>query len=141
MFDSGSSTLIEHHSFLFVSTDTLNYTRPRNTKYYAIAGITQEMPVSDNKLTMQSSITTYADINDFINSNGLDISNGDNVVGFLSQIGWSDNSGVSPNKKINMEKISINVDEPGASSIFNLFHNKMPHRTDVIDKVLEFLQS
>ena len=77
---------------------------------------------------------------------------GDNMVGFMSQIGWTDNIGNTPNKKIPMEKIFIDVDTNGGNGggVFiweavnglgsEIFHNKAPHRTPVCNKVIEYLE-
>lgn len=65
----------------------------------------------------------------------------DNVVGFLSQIGCvgSQTSGIE--KKIEFEKIFVNIDtdDGNSVSIDNHYHGKMPHRQTVMDKVLEYL--
>ena len=73
------------------------------------------------------------------------------MVGFLSQIGWTKNTGATPNKKIQMEKIFINADTNGGNGggVFilevlpdgsNIFHSKVNHRKPVCDKVIEFLE-
>ncbi len=64
----------------------------------------------------------------------------DNVVGLLSQIGCTKNNGDCPNKKIDFEKMFVNIDTDGGNNLFtSRFHSKMPHREVVIDKVGEFL--
>lgn len=63
----------------------------------------------------------------------------DNVVGFLSQIGWSEAGDSSPGKKISMYKIFVNIDTNGGNNITNPFHSKMPHRECVMAKVFEYL--
>ena len=69
----------------------------------------------------------------------------DNIVGFLSQIGWTgDNifeSGnvYAPNKKIPMERISVNIDTNGGNSFQSNLHSKMPHRQCVIDQIINYL--
>ena len=69
----------------------------------------------------------------------------DNIVGFLSQIGWTgDNifeSGnvYAPNKKIPMERISVNIDTDGGNSFKSNLHSKMPHRQCVIDQIINYL--
>ena len=65
---------------------------------------------------------------------------GDNVVGFLSQIGWTENSGDSPTKRIPMQKICVNIDTDGGNSLQSNFHSKMPHRQCVINKIFDFLE-
>ena len=85
--------------------------------YYAIAGI--DYPHSDiNKndycFEMPTNFSTYADIQYFLKSKSLyfvdsenydneilpDIKSlGDNMVGFLSQIGWTENDSSLPDKK------------------------------------------
>ncbi len=64
------------------------------------------------------------------------------MVGFLSQIGWSgDNPAVdTPEPLIQMKKIFVNIDANSANSLTSHFHSKMPHRIDVIDKVIEYLE-
>ncbi len=63
----------------------------------------------------------------------------DNVVGFLSQIGWTETGDSTPSKKISMHKIFVNIDTNGKNNIVNHFHGKMPHRECVMDKVFEYL--
>jgi len=71
----------------------------------------------------------------------------------MSQIGWTDNIGNTPNKKIPMHKIFIDVDTNGCNGgetfvweaivevLFGdaLLHSKIPHRTRVVEKTVEFL--
>ena len=80
---------------------------------------------------------------------------GDNMVGFLSQIGWiGDNPDIdTPEPRIEMEKIFVDVDTNGGNGgetfiwealveyVFGdaLLHSKIPHRTPVIEKTIEFL--
>ena len=60
---------------------------------------------------------------------------------FFSQIGWDAlNETGSPNKKIDFEKIFINIDTDGGNSLIDHFHGKMPHRIDVINKVKDYLE-
>ena len=109
---------------------------------------------------MSNNNTTYQQITDFMIEKQLyrydpDECNpknvGDNMVGFLSQIGWTKNTGATPNKKIQMEKIFINADTNGGNGggVFilevlpdgsNIFHSKVNHRKPVCDKVIEFLE-
>ena len=70
------------------------------------------------------------------------------MVGFLSQIGWTETSGASPEKRIKMEKIFIDVDTNGGNGdevigweVLFLLHNKIPHRKCVIEQVYLYLQS
>ena len=83
----------------------------------------------------------------------MDVKNvGDNMVGFMSQIGWTENIGNTPNKKISMEKIFIDVDTNGGNGggVFiwevvnglgsEIFHSKALHRTPVCNKVIEYLE-
>lgn len=76
------------------------------------------------------------------------------MVGFLSQIGWTENIGTAPNKKIQMEKIFIDADTNGGNGggvfvweaimewLFGdaLLHSKIPHRIPVCEKVKEYLE-
>lgn len=145
-------------------SDELQYSKSRNTRYYAIAGIDYpRAPVFQNDyyFEMSTNYTTYQQINDFMvskqvyrhspsNFNAKSV--GDNVVGFMSQIGWTENIGNTPNKKIPMEKIFIDVDTNGGNGggVFiwevvnglgsEIFHSKAPHRTPVCDKVIEYLE-
>lgn len=78
---------------------------------------------------------------------------GDNMVGFMSQIGWTEDDSSSPNKKISMEKIFVDVDANGGNSLDGGFvwellygfgdeilHNKVPHRIPICNKVMEYLE-
>ena len=66
---------------------------------------------------------------------------GDNVVKFLSQIGWTNNSGNLPEKKIAMNKIYVYADLTGGNGvlIYEHLHGKMPHRRAVMEKVFSYL--
>ena len=85
----------------------------------------------------------------------MDVKNvGDNMVGFMSQIGWTEDDSNSPNKKISMEKIFVDVDTNGGNGgeLFiwevtipgdfgkNILHSKIPHRTKVCEKIIEYLE-
>lgn len=61
------------------------------------------------------------------------------MVGFMSQIGWSENLGSTPNKKIQMEKILVDVDMNGGNGLISRLHNKIPHRESVIDNIINYL--
>ena len=147
----------------YVLTDELLYIRPRLTKYYAIAGISYDSDgMSDNNFDfeLQNTSENLAELNAEIiqrsqnklyvltNMDGVEMRvqfNAayvrDNVVDFLSQIGWrSLNETGSPIKKINFEKILVNIDTDGGNSLTSHFHSKMPHRIDVIEKVIEYLE-
>jgi len=168
------SALFSHcHNFsnCYILTDRLLYDKTRSTKYYAIAGI--DLPLSntnenDLPFEMPTDFTTIQQIIDYFNEKGIyhssnddelieiqpqDIS--DNMVGFLSQIGWiGDYSNVNtPEPKIQMEKIFIDVDSNGGNSFTGEFglellygfgseilHNKIPHRKDVCGKIIEYLE-
>lgn len=78
----------------------------------------------------------------------MDVKNvGDNMVGFFSQIGWvGDNQNTTPEPRILMEKIFVDVDTDGGNGneiigfeVLNLLHNKIPHRQKVIHQVLKYL--
>lgn len=67
---------------------------------------------------------------------------GDNVVGFLSQIGWTDDDDVdTPNKRIDCEGIYLFVDADGGNSWWSILHNKIPHRNEVMEKIYDILNS
>ena len=77
-------------------------------------------------------------INFSVNSHNL----GDNIVGFLSQIGWTENDGTSPNKTIDFERIFVNVDtNSGNLEMISHLHSKMAHRDVVMEKVFEYLSN
>ena len=59
------------------------------------------------------------------------------MVGFLSQIGWTKEGTNSPDKKIQMYKIFIIVDE--GNTLASRLHNKMPHRNCIMDQVYLYL--
>lgn len=148
----------------YTVTPELQYQRQRSTKYYAIAGIDYPGgPVIQNDycFEMSTNYTTYQQIDNFMvgkqvyryaPSDFNPKSVGDNMVGFMSQIGWTENIGNTPNKKITMEKIFIDVDTNGGNGggVFiweavngfgsEIFHNKAPHRTPVCNKVIEYLE-
>lgn len=137
----------EPYSFSF--TDTLNYSNDRSTKYYAIAGVDFNAGIinqNDYAFEIPTTFTTFTQIETFLkNYNAaldMDVQKkGDNIVGFMSQIGWQENSnGDAPNKKIAMEKIYVNFDTNGGNSMLSMLHSKMQHRTEVMSKVFEYLQ-
>ena len=158
----------------YIVTPQLQYQRQRSTKYYAIAGIdydTDFVNLNDHTFEMPTNFTTYQEITDYLVSKNIykpgsndmqliiepnpkDI--GDNMVGFLSQIGWSgDNSNINtPEPRIKMEKIFVDVDTNGGNGdgtfiweaikewLFGdaLLHSKIPHRTPILEKTVEFLE-
>lgn len=147
----------------YTVTPTLQYQRQRSTKYYAIAGINYDSDgMSDNNFDfeLQNNSENLAELNTEIiqrsqnklyaltNMDGVEMRvqfNAayvrDNVVGFLSQIGWGSLNETSfPTKKINFKKILVNIDTDGGNSLTSHFHSKMPHRIDVINKVIEYLE-
>ena len=142
MFGSGSSTSLNCNALSskcytgsYTLTDELLYNRARNTKYYAIAGITYDaayVNFNDHTFEMPTNFTTIQAISDFFVSKNVykltgkdlqitlkpDPKNiGDNMVGFLSQIGWiGDNNNVNtPEPRIQMEKIFVDVDTNGGN--------------------------
>ena len=64
---------------------------------------------------------------------------GDNVVEFLSQIGCTSTGTISPDKKIDFERIFVNIDSNGGNSYGSHLHSKMPHREVVMEQVYEYL--
>ena len=58
----------------------------------------------------------------------------------MSQIGWMETGSDSPEKRISMHKIFVNIDTNGGNSLLDHFHGKMPHRERVIEKVLVYLE-
>ena len=67
----------------------------------------------------------------------------DNVVGALSQLGWSDDDQDYPKQKINIEKIFIDMEDNGWNleliELANMLHNKIPHREAVMEQVYKYL--
>ena len=154
----------------YIVTSALQYQRQRSTKYYAIAGIDYDaayVNLNDHTFEMPTNFTTYQEITDYLVSKnvykltGKDSqivykpnpkSIGDNMVGFMSQIGWTEDNSSTPNKKISMKKIFVDVDTNGGNGgelfiweVVNgfgseIFHNKAPHRTPVCNKVIEYLE-
>ena len=61
------------------------------------------------------------------------------LVGLASQIGWTENWGDSPDKRISVERIFVNIDSNGGNNILLNLHSKMMHRNIVINKVEEYL--
>jgi hypothetical protein len=144
--------------------DELNYSKNKNTKYYAIAGIDymhNEIRDNDYCFEMPTNFNTYGDIQYYLKSKSLygkdsedydrevlfDVNVfGDNMVGFLSQIGWTEGYDIRPAKKINMEKIFLDFDTNGGNGqnmpiveALNMLHNKIPHRMCVMEKIYEYL--
>ena len=103
----------------YIVTEALQYQRPRLTMYYAIAGIDYDatfINLNDHTFEMPSYFNTVQQITEYLfsknvykvstqdvgsvyrpNPNGI----GDNMVGFMSQIGWTEEDD-SLNKKISM---------------------------------------
>ena len=165
--ENGCKILIDSRKCIdhaYELSNELQYSKSRNTRYYAIAGIDYPGgPIIQNDywFEMSTNYTTYQQIDNFMVGKQVyryapsDLkkkSVGDNMVGFMSQIGWTDNIGNTPNKKIPMEKIFIDVDTNGGNGggVFvwevanglgsEIFHNKAPHRTPVCNKVIEYLE-
>ena len=123
----------------------------RTTKYYAIAGIDYTSDgENDYCFEMPATYSTYQEISDFLTHKDISYINiqldGDNMVGFLSQIGWSEGSGASPSKKINMYKIFIDVDANGGNGgdiplieLADMLHTKINCRIPVCDQVVKYL--
>ena len=140
----------------YILTPSLKYADTRVCKYYAIAGIDKEIPdinIKDVDFDVNTEIAkhgTYAElkaeieyeINRKISANpSIDIFVvGDNVVGLLSQIGWSANTEeATPTKRIPLEALYIDVD-PTGNHIFNRLHTKINHRLVVFNKIIEYLE-
>ena len=147
----------------YLLTDELKYSLPRNTKYYAIAGIDykdNDIDKNDHWFEMPTNFKKYSDIQYYLKTKSLygidpeyggeillDLNAfGDNMVGFLSQIGWTEGLGEKPAKTIEMEKIFLDFDTnggngqnvPGIEALFTL-HNKMPHRETIMEQVYTYL--
>ena len=152
----------------YALTDELKYSKSRHTKYYAIAGIDYNaatLDSNDTPIDLPTNFTTYQQIIDYMTEKSVYKSNmftevipmdvlsvGDNMVGFMSQIGWTeDKNAASPSKRISMEKIFVDVDTNGGNggerfvwevlwnAGKNLLHSKINHRKCVCDKVIEYL--
>ena len=93
------------------------------------------------------------DLEDIIDINDIK-DMGDNVVGFLSQIGWTGDNNLDlkdiffPRKTIKMEKIILDVDTDGGNGLaipvldladYNWLHVKIPHRTEIMRKIYYIL--
>ena len=75
-------------------------------------------------------------MNHYMNITGV----GDGLVGFLSQIGCTENEDDLSNKRIVFERIFVNIDTNGGNTpLIDHFHGKMPHRECVMDAVIAFL--
>ena len=77
-------------------------------------------------------VVTRLDVNFFVNVA---------LIMFLSQIGWTNNEGDFANKVIHMDKIYINIDTDGGNSTTNRLHSKMQHRSKIMEKIEEYLNS
>jgi len=143
-------------------TEELQYNKNRSTKYYAIAGVdynAYSMSYNDYCIEVSPVHTTYSEL---LNEMQLKTDNqlymqdltmgagsylvpmdvktvGDNMVGFLSQIGWTENDGNLPNKKIQFEKIYVDIDTDGGNCIFDRLHSKILYRQYITDRVNYYL--
>jgi len=132
----------------YTLTSELQYNNNRTTKYYAIAGIDYDLAGTDSSnypFDLPTNCDTYAQLSAAVHSEtnnliAIKLVN-DNLVGFLSQIGWTADGIFTPSKKIQFEKIFVNIDANGGNSLSNgnHFHEKMVHRQPVMEKVYEFL--
>lgn len=131
----------------YTLTGELNYSKWRYTTYYAIAGFTANniaLPLNNSPLELPSNLCTYEQIEEYIFNNKRLLVNvntvGDDMVGFMSQIGWTEKDDLDiPSKKITFYKIFVNIDTDGGNGILDLFHSKMPRRKTVTNKVIEYL--
>ena len=57
----------------------------------------------------------------------------------LQLIRWTEEGNTSPNKRIQMENIYIDVDTDGGNSLLDRLHSKAPHRTCIVQKVCSYL--
>ena len=145
----------------YTLTDELNYNINRHTKYYAIAGIDYNAEHLDSEnlwFEIDANYTSFAEITNELQQKTenklykynivhgyvhklqfLIKEEGDNTVGFLSQIGCTESGDDVPDKKINFERIFVNIDTNGGNDISSHLHGKMPHRTVVMKTVFEYL--
>ena len=148
----------------YALTDPLNYLYSPETIYYAIAGIDFDaIGINLPNLSFElDNFNTYDDLLDNIQAKAQDIAGTslrelidgsdypvtrpidvkivtDNTVGFLSQIGWTRDYGDTPQKKVTMHKVFVNIDTNGGNDIVDHFHGKMTHRKCVIDCVIAYL--
>ncbi len=148
----------------YTLTDELQYQRARHTKYYAIVGLdcnVNTYDANDYCFEMPTNYTTFKQIDNLLVQhrlynevspsglyNPLDIrAIGDGMVSFMSQIGWTENQGDRPDKRIQMYKIFIDADTdggnggsiPGVEALFML-HGKIQHRVRVLQQVYQYLQ-
>ena len=130
-------------------TEELNYSKNRLTKYYAIAAINYTKSNVYNKTSeIPTDIYTFDQLTEWFKNLSLNAINikkdDDNMVGFLSQIGWTESGQDLPDKKINMDKIFVFVDSdwgniPGIEMIIDMLHNKAPHKIPIMEKVYKYL--
>ena len=148
----------------YTLTDELKYSRNRTTKYYAISAIDYKASnIDSNNYTFEipANFNTYQELIDYMTSKSVYSSNiftevipidlnkaGDNMVGFMSQIGWTENNATYPDKKIAMEKIFVLVDSNGGNGnnipgieMLNMLHNKAPNRVCIMRQVYNYLTS
>ncbi len=115
---------------------------------------TFEMPTNYNNVTQISNFLAQKGIcvENPINGETIKVDPkglGDNMVGFLSQIGWTgDNPNIAtPQPEIQMKKIFVDADTNGGNgdnitiieALF-LLHNKAPHRIPILQKTYEYLE-
>ncbi len=146
----------------YTLTEELNYNVSRTTTYYAIAGLdynATSLNQNNQGFEIDVDFETFDDIKEKVESGAgcnlyetihvdatilnypFDVKAvGDNTVGFLSQIGCTETGDNTPDKKIQFEKIFVNIDSDGGNSMISHLHGKMPHREVVMDKVLEYLE-
>ena len=125
----------------------MNYSIIRNTRYYAIAGISNiENDIDKNDLLVEgiNGSTTYTELDENIRDAIMLKENvevnfypsvcDDNVVDFISQIGWSWTASANdyPDKIVPMEDIFIDIDTNGGNGPSSNFHSKILHRMCVI---------
>ena len=101
---------------------------------------------TDGEIDNPENYNSFADIETFLTNKHeklvMDVRDeGDNIVGFLSQIGWTNNEHSSPSKIIDFEEIFVLIDTNGGNSLIpkSLLHSKVQHREKVLNKILVYL--
>ncbi len=109
---------------------------------------------TDGEIDNPENYNSFADIETFLTNKHeklvMDVRDeGDNVVGLMSQIGWTEEGeNGRPTKVIPMEKIYIVIDTNGGNGVDckyletfwgSIFHSKIQHRTVVMQQVANYL--
>jgi len=150
--ESPTVTCISCGSFLYNISPTLNYGANRRTNYYAIASFNftsqefqEEFETENVSLYLPSDYNNISELKEilydaYVFVEPLSLLN-DNVVDFLSQIGCYLNLLTQECTIVRFKEIYLHIDsgEDNSVSSDNHLHGKLPHREDVMRKVVSFL--